>query len=135
MEDRQESQLPDSNDCKWVRAIDSNGKSIRISKSSLLSIIETILHLGRDNPTEGSVLITDNYANGNLLTFGQTFSYGSAYIGYCMKQEKNQYLSTTPIPIARSIFICGPDGLMIGTAPAQATPINEVITGLSWRKV
>ena len=36
VEDRQESQLPDNNDCEWVRALDNNGNSIKVSKSDLL---------------------------------------------------------------------------------------------------
>lgn len=132
LEDRREQELTQQSDCEWVRALDASGNSIKISKADLLSTIKTILRLG-EGSMEGTVLLTDNYQNGNVFILGQTFSYGSAYIGYCMKQENGKLLSTTSLSIPRSIFIFGPDRVRIGTAPNQSTPINEEITGLSWR--
>ena len=132
LEDRREQELTQQSDCEWVRALDASGNSIKISKADLLSTIKTILRLG-EGSMEGTVLLTDNYQNGNVFILGQTFCYGSAYIGYCMKQENGKLLSTTSLSIPRSIFIFGPDRMRIGTAPNQSTPINEEITGLSWR--
>lgn len=39
VEDRQESQLPDNNDCEWVRGLDAAGNSIKVSKSELIELI------------------------------------------------------------------------------------------------
>lgn len=39
MADKQESALTQQSDCKWVRALDSNGNSILISKEDLASVV------------------------------------------------------------------------------------------------
>lgn len=38
MADKQESALTQQSDCKWVRALDANGNSIRISKEDLAAV-------------------------------------------------------------------------------------------------
>lgn len=38
MADVKESAMAQKNDCKWVRALDSNGNSILISKEDLASV-------------------------------------------------------------------------------------------------
>lgn len=38
MADVKESAMSQKNDCKWVRALDSNGNSILISKEDLASV-------------------------------------------------------------------------------------------------
>lgn len=39
MADKQESALTQQSDCKWVRALDANGNSIRISKEDLAAVV------------------------------------------------------------------------------------------------
>ena len=39
MADVKESAMAQKNDCKWVRALDSNGNSILISKEDLASVV------------------------------------------------------------------------------------------------
>ena len=39
MPDVKESALTQQSDCKWVRALDANGNSIRISKEDLASVV------------------------------------------------------------------------------------------------
>ena len=39
MSDVKESALTQQSDCKWVRALDANGNSIRISKEDLASVV------------------------------------------------------------------------------------------------
>ena len=43
MADMKESALTQQSDCKWVRALDSNGNSIRISKEDLAAVVGELL--------------------------------------------------------------------------------------------
>lgn len=43
MADVKESALTQQSDCKWVRALDSNGNSIKISKEDLASVVGGLL--------------------------------------------------------------------------------------------
>lgn len=43
MADKQESALTQQSDCKWVRALDSNGNSILISREDLASVVGELL--------------------------------------------------------------------------------------------
>lgn len=43
MADKQESALTQQSDCKWVRALDANGNSIRISKEDLAAVVGELL--------------------------------------------------------------------------------------------
>lgn len=43
MGDLKESALTQKNDCKWVRALDENGNSIRISKEDLAAVVGGLL--------------------------------------------------------------------------------------------
>lgn len=43
MGDLKESALTQKNDCKWVRALDENGNSIRISKEDLAAVVGELL--------------------------------------------------------------------------------------------
>lgn len=43
MADVKESALTQKSDCKWVRALDANGNSIRISKEDLASVVGGLL--------------------------------------------------------------------------------------------
>lgn len=43
MADKQESALTQQSDCKWVRALDANGNSIRISKEDLAAVVGGLL--------------------------------------------------------------------------------------------
>lgn len=45
MADKQESALTQQSDCKWVRALDANGNSIRISKEDLAAVVGGLLPL------------------------------------------------------------------------------------------
>ena len=45
MADVKESAMAQKNDCKWVRALDSNGNSILISKEDLASVVGELLKI------------------------------------------------------------------------------------------
>ena len=44
MADKQESALTQQSDCKWVRALDANGNSIRISKEDLAAVVGELIN-------------------------------------------------------------------------------------------
>ena len=70
MADLKESAMTQQSDCKWVRALDANGNSIRISKEDLAAVVggllgesNTLKQRGTINLQEGSNLakyIQDN---------------------------------------------------------------------------
>ena len=47
MADVKESALTQKSDCKWVRALDANGNSIRISKEDLASVVGGLFSSGK----------------------------------------------------------------------------------------
>lgn len=49
MADMKESALTQQSDCKWVRALDSNGNSILISKEDLASVVGELIGLATSN--------------------------------------------------------------------------------------
>lgn len=49
MADVKESAMAQKNDCKWVRALDSNGNSILISKEDLASVVGGLIGLATSN--------------------------------------------------------------------------------------
>ena len=49
MADKQESALTQQSDCKWVRALDSNGNSILISKEDLASVVGELIGVATDD--------------------------------------------------------------------------------------
>ena len=49
MADVKESAMSQKNDCKWVRALDSNGNSILISKEDLASVVGGLLGIADKN--------------------------------------------------------------------------------------
>lgn len=51
MADVKESALTQQSDCKWVRALDANGNSIRISKEDLASAVGGLLPVANWNET------------------------------------------------------------------------------------
>ena len=50
MSDVKESALTQQSDCKWVRALDANGNSIRISKEDLAAVVGGLLKSGKLYP-------------------------------------------------------------------------------------
>lgn len=49
MADRKENELTKANNFEYVRALDSNGNSIQISKSDLISVLEGLIQLAGTN--------------------------------------------------------------------------------------
>ena len=83
MGDLKEIALTQKNDCKWVRALDENGNSIRISKEDLAAVVGELLGvipykgklaINSDINKIGSIGIYD--LNGTYLNAPFTQSWG-----------------------------------------------------------
>lgn len=74
MADKQESALTQQSDCKWVRALDANGNSIRISKEDLAAVVGELL--GNPLSEKGSVFNGDDLNN-----YTQSGIYGVNAVG------------------------------------------------------
>lgn len=63
MADVKESALSTANDCAYVRALDSNGNSIRISKSDLASVVGGLLSNAIPKSVDIGKVVSSNYDN------------------------------------------------------------------------
>ena len=66
MADKQESTLTQQSDCKWVRALDANGNSIRISKEDLAAVVGGL-------PRRRRATVRYHYKNVKYFTCGRNF--------------------------------------------------------------
>lgn len=73
MADKKENELTSANNFEWVRALDSNGNSIRISKSDLVSVLEGLI----------GIATTDK--NGLLSANDKAFLYQKINGAYAVK--------------------------------------------------
>ena len=75
MADKQESALTQQSDCKWVRALDSNGNSILISKEDLAAVVGGLLPVSTQ--AKNGLLAKEysyyrgNYSNGLKIDFSK----------------------------------------------------------------
>ena len=67
MGDLKESALTQKNDCKWVRALDENGNSIRISKEDLAAVVGGLLNSEQIYPFMVRNVINDKTIDFNDL--------------------------------------------------------------------
>ena len=72
MADKQESALTQQSDCKWVRALDSNGNSILISKEDLASVVGELLPIVSN---EKNGLVSSYYSQSFPNYFNITTTY------------------------------------------------------------
>lgn len=72
MADVKESAMAQKNDCKWVRALDSNGNSILISKEDLASVVGGLI--GEANYAKTGMM-GKNYCMRKLVDNGGTGKY------------------------------------------------------------
>ena len=61
MADRKENELTKANNFEYVRALDSNGNSIQISKSDLVSVLEGLMSSMGLFPYNKTVLLTTDF--------------------------------------------------------------------------
>lgn len=65
MADKQESALTQQSDCKWVRALDANGNSIRISKEDLAAVVGGLIGTATS--------LKDGLMSSNLYTYVSSY--------------------------------------------------------------
>lgn len=72
MADVKESALTQQSDCKWVRALDANGNSIRISKEDLASVVGGLLSSSKLYPymNRGQVANFDTATKSGMYLIG-----------------------------------------------------------------
>lgn len=84
MADKQESALTQQSDCKWVRALDANGNSIRISKEDLAAVVGGLLPLGIANIINGTgsykLSLTNESQHFNILINTGNGGYGGWFL-------------------------------------------------------
>lgn len=68
MSDKREDQLTTVSDMAYVRAIDSNGNSIRISKADLASVVAGLI--GTATPDKNGLMSANDKKYFNLISFG-----------------------------------------------------------------
>ena len=69
MGDLKESALTQKNDCKWVRALDENGNSIRISKEDLAAVVGELIGTATSSK--------DGLMSSNLYTYVSSYQLPS----------------------------------------------------------
>ena len=82
MADKQESALTQQSDCKWVRALDANGNSIRISKEDLAAVVGELIGVAT---SEKNGLMSKSYVWKKVSTGGEKwvqFKFSNLFMGY-----------------------------------------------------
>lgn len=82
MADVKESAMSKKNDCKWVRALDSNGNSILISKEDLASVVGELIGVAT---SEKNGLMSKSYVWKKVSTGGEKwvqFKFSNLFMGY-----------------------------------------------------
>ena len=89
MADRKENELTKANNFEYVRALDSNGNSIQISKSDLVSVLEGLLP---EATKDKNGLMPTSYISYYPLSYWGTGSLLSLYKIAKMKKDPGQIL-------------------------------------------
>ena len=120
MADVKESAMSQKNDCKWVRALDSNGNSILISKEDLASVVGGLLPLATLGENNGfmpksvgykTISIKDTYAKISMESL-----YNSLTLSVSMYDGGEVGLFLLSISLAQSKYCkCGLIGNKRGT--------------------
>lgn len=82
MGDLKESALTQQSDCKWVRALDANGNSIRISKEDLAAVVGELIGVAT---SEKNGLMSKSYVWKKVSTGGEKwvqFKFSNLFMGY-----------------------------------------------------
>lgn len=110
MADVKESALTQKSDCKWVRALDANGNSIRISKEDLAAVVGGLIGVSNTNkngllPSYRTLTTNMNLTKIKVATITKggvaifklcsLNSYSAPFMGYIVFQDNgsgNKYL-------------------------------------------
>lgn len=74
MADKKENELTSANNFEWVRALDSKGNSIRISKSDLVSVLEGLMSVATE--TNNGLLNKEYAAKTVKIDSGKSYDIG-----------------------------------------------------------
>lgn len=104
MGDLKESALTQKNDCKWVRALDENGNSIRISKEDLAAVVGELI--GTANAGQDGLLSKDGFFyRGNINAGSNLDDYVKAG-WYYLNNNKTSGIPTYGILVVYSAGGC-----------------------------
>lgn len=111
MADKQESALTQQSDCKWVRALDANGNSIRISKEDLAAVVGGLLPLASKEQNglmskSDKIIQFKNIKSGNYPLFKIVDS-----TGYWSRNVSFIYGCNEGVPFAFLIGLYVQDGI------------------------
>ncbi len=97
MADKKEQELTVTNDCEWIRGLDTNGNSIKINKTDLASILKgrlgiierVLIPSGESGAKWYRIMELDNYSNASFLLSLMTFANAaqSLMLGYASVYE------------------------------------------------
>lgn len=122
-------------DYVYVEKGNSQGKIKKTDLINLLSAAFTILTLGDDEATNGSLWISGKYVNGIISAIGSRYSNGNVCILYGVRSVKgDKWLSTSSANITRHVYEFSFNGINVGTAPASSIPVGEEVQ-LTWKKI
>ena len=72
MADRKENELTKANNFDYVRALDSNGNSIKISKSDLVSVLEGLI--GTVNESRDGLMLSSGFIQRKQLNSSSDYN-------------------------------------------------------------
>ena len=88
MADLRESALTQQSDCKWVRALDANGNSIRISKEDLAEVLGGLIPIATSKANGLIAKKQSGFAN-----FFNSYIANTAANGYLIGENTSAYCS------------------------------------------
>lgn len=131
------NQFPVKTDCEYIY-IELNGNQAKIKKTDLIKLLSsafTILTLGDNATTDGSLWITGRYQYGIMAALGSRYSSGNVCILYGVRSLKeHKWVSTTDLNIRKFVYEFDYDGINVGTAPTASIPVGEEVQ-LTWKKI
>lgn len=131
------NQFPVKADCEYIY-IELNGSQAKIKKTDLINLLSsafTILTLGDNTTTDGSLWIAGKYQYGITAALGSRYSSGNVCILFGVRSLKeHKWVSTTDINIGKVVYEFSYDGINVGTAPAASIPVGEEVQ-LTWKKI
>ena len=129
--------FPVKADCEYIY-IELNGSQAKIKKTDLINLLSsafTILTLGDNTTTDGSLWIAGKYQHGITAALGSRYSSGNVCILFGVRSLKeHKWVSTTDVNIRKVVYEFSYDGINVGTAPSASIPVGEEVQ-LTWKKI
>jgi len=131
------NQFPVKTDCEYIY-IELNGSQAKIKKTDLINLLSsafTILTLGDNTTTDGSLWIAGKYPNGIMSSLGSRYSSGNVCILKGIRNIKgDKWVSTTSIILKRFVYEFSENGVNIGYSSDISVPVGEEVQ-LTWKKI